>query len=255
MVRELQEGIRTRDDFLAVAAHELKTPITPLRLQAASLVRELADSAKPLARDELLRRLRAIDKASARLGALVERLLDESQQSVGKLNLELQDVELGALVKDAVARVKEDAERAGSRLFFAAGEAVHGRWDPLRLDQVISNLLTNAIKYGAGQPIEVKVTLEGENARLSVRDHGVGIPQESRERIFERFERVAPLRHFGGFGLGLWIVRRVVEAHGGRVTVWSNPNQGSEFVVELPTQPQVSRTPRPPHSTRLEVHP
>jgi signal transduction histidine kinase len=119
----------------------------------------------------------------------------------------------------------------------------------------MSNLLSNAIKYGAGQPIEVKVSQEDDVARITVRDHGLGIPQDSRERIFERFERVAPLRHFGGFGLGLWIVRRVVEAHGGRVTVWSNPNQGSEFVVELPTQPRVTRAPRPPHSTPMEVHP
>jgi PAS domain S-box-containing protein len=255
LVLDLQDGIRTRDDFLAVAAHELKTPITPLRLQAAGLVRDLADGAKNMAREELLRRVRAIDKASSRLGALVERLLDESQQSVGKLSLELQNTELGSLVRDAVSRVKEEAERTGSRVFLTIGEPVHGRWDPLRLDQVVSNLLSNAIKYGAGQPIEVKVTHEDDVARLTVRDHGLGIPQESRERIFERFERVAPLRHFGGFGLGLWIVRRVVEAHGGHVTVWSNPNQGSEFIVELPMQPHVSRASRAPHPAQLEAHP
>ena len=255
LLLDLQDGIRTRDDFLAVAAHELKTPITPLRLQAGGLVRDLADSAKNLSREELLRRVRAIDKASSRLGALVERLLDESQQSVGKLSLELQDVELGTLVNEAMARVKEDAERSGSRIFFANHEPVHGRWDPLRLDQVVSNLLSNAIKYGGGQPIEVKVTHQDDVARLTVRDHGLGIPQDSRERIFERFERVAPLRHFGGFGLGLWIVRRVVEAHGGHVTVWSNPNQGSEFIVELPMQPHVTRAPRSPQSARLEAHP
>lgn len=252
LVRELQENIRTRDDFLAVAAHELKTPMTPLRLQAASLVRELTSSDEPLAKDEVLRRIGAIDKAARRLDALVERLLDESQLSLGNLSLELQDVDLVAILKEAVARVKDDAERAGSAILLQATESVVGRWDPLRIDQAAANLLTNAIKYGASKPIEVTVTHENETARFSVRDHGLGIPEESLERIFERFERVAPLRHFSGFGLGLWIVRRVVEAHGGRVTVWSQPNEGSEFVVELPTQPGVAEPPQPTHH---EVHP
>ena len=249
-----EDGIRSRDDFLAIAAHELRTPLTPLRLQAASLLREL-DTERAMPREELLRRVGNLDRSARRLEALVERLLDEMQLSHGKLSLELQDVDLAALVKEAVARMKEEAERAGSVIVFAADQEVRGRWDSFRIDQVVSNLLGNAIKYGDRQPIEVRLTAQKGFARLSVRDHGRGIPEAAKARIFEKFERVSPLRNFNGADLGLWIVRRVVEAHGGRVTAWSEPNEGSEFVVELPVQAQVTEPVRTSHSSPLEVHP
>jgi PAS domain S-box-containing protein len=237
LVRELQEGIRTRDDFLSVAAHELKTPITPLRLQSASLVRELERPGHAVGWEHLARRLGAIDKSARRLEALVDRLLDQSRLTAGGLTLELQEVDLTALLEEAVARLREEAERMGSAISFEAEGAVVGRWDPMRIDQAATNLLLNAIKYGNRRPIEVRVALSGGAALFSVRDHGLGIPADAQERIFERFERAVPLRHFSGFGLGLWIVRQAVEAHGGRVTVWSRPGEGSRFQVELPRWP------------------
>lgn len=245
LVRELEEGIRTRDDFVAVAAHELKTPMTPLRLQSAGLMAELTRGEGPVNEEELRRRLGTIDRSARRLEALVDRLLDESRMSVGELPLELQAVDLVAVLEEAVARLQDDAERVGSAISLEAAGPVTGRWDPLHLDQAATNLLSNAIKYGGAQRVEVKVSSDRDTARFSVRDHGLGIPEDALERIFERFERVAPLRHYGGFGLGLWIVRRVVEAHGGRVTVWSRPNEGAEFMVELPrkldAQPEAPR--------------
>jgi PAS domain S-box-containing protein len=240
LVRELQEGIRTRDDFLSVAAHELKTPITPLRLQSASLVRDLERGGAGVARDQLSRRIGIIEKSAHRLESLVERLLDESRLSVGDLALELQEVDLASLLGETVARVQEEAERSGSAVSLKAEGAVVGCWDPLRIDQVATNLLMNAIKYGNRRPIEVTVSGNEDTALFSVRDHGLGIPHDAQERIFERFERAAPLRHFSGFGLGLWIVRRVVEAHGGRVTVWSHPGEGSRFSVELPRRAEAT---------------
>jgi signal transduction histidine kinase len=117
---------------------------------------------------------------------------------------------------------------------------VVGRWDRLRVEQVVMNLLGNAIKYGEGKPIHVEVLALGDAARLTVKDCGPGIPAEAQERIFERFERVAPVRHFGGLGLGLWLVRRSVEAHGGHVSVLSSPDEGSEFTVTLPLCPEIA---------------
>jgi signal transduction histidine kinase len=114
---------------------------------------------------------------------------------------------------------------------------VLGRWDPLRIEQVIANLLSNACKYGAGKPIEIQVGEEHGRARLSVQDHGIGIPAADRDRIFERFERAASRRHYGGLGLGLYISRQVVQAHAGAIRVQSQTGEGSTFIVDLPLQP------------------
>jgi signal transduction histidine kinase len=185
----------------------------------------------------LLRRAGVIDRAAQRLEALVDRLVDESCLSVGKVTLELEEVDLRAVVVEAAARLAEEASTAGSSISIRPGLGVMGRWDRLRVDQAVTNLLTNAIKYGGRGVVEVEVGSEGDMATLSIRDYGMGIPVEAQARIFERFERAAPLRHFGGFGLGLWIVRLLVEAHGGRVHLWSRPGEGSVFSLELPVRP------------------
>lgn len=241
LVRELEEGIRARNDFLSLAAHELKTPVTPLRLHTASLLRTSRDRSKGgVSIERLGPRLEKIDAAAQRLEALIDRLLDASRLSVGRLVLEVQDVDLAALVAEIAGRLKEQAQHAGCAIRVCARPGIVGRWDPLRVEQVAQNLLANAIKYGGGKPIEVRVDGDAEAARLSVRDHGVGIPDGAQERIFERFERLAPARHFGGLGLGLWIVREIVEAHSGRVEVKSQPGSGAEFVVELPLRPEIA---------------
>ncbi len=256
VVRELQEGVRARDDFLSIAAHELKTPITPLRLQTASLLRDLERAPdEPVPGQHLLKRLTTFGRAAERLESLIDRLLDVSRLSVGAISIEIENVDLVTITREVVRRLHYEAQRAGSSMGVHADVPVVGRWDRLRIEQVVTNLLSNAIKYGAGKPIEVRVTTDEGIARFSVRDHGIGIPAEARARIFERFERVAPIRHYGGFGLGLWIVRQLVEVHSGRVNVWSEPEVGSEFTVELPLRPEVADTAEDTAARPPEAHP
>ncbi len=259
LIQKLERSIRARDEFLTIAAHELNTPLTPLRLQTASLLRgggkALEDEGHPSPR--LLRRLRRIDAAAARLENLVGGLLDLSRLSVGELVLHREEVDLKGLVESVASRISAEMCQ-GSEISVFAPERSVGRWDRLRLEQVITNLLVNAVNFGRRRPIEVAVSKDGDRVRLTVRDRGIGVPPADQGRIFERFERLTPLRHSGGFGVGLWIVREIVEAHGGHVTVASRPGEGSVFAVELPAWPTHDRaedSTTPTTSTQQEVHP
>lgn len=245
LVSELEQSLRTRDDFLSIAAHELKTPLTPLRLQVTSLMHS-AEESQPMAPDQLLRRLGAIDRVVVRLEELIDRLLEISRIQAGAIALELEDVDLAAVASEIAERLRREAEQAGSSLTVEAAGPVVGRWDRARLEHVFSSLLSNAIKFGTGKPIDVAVASVDGAARVEVRDHGIGIDAAEQERIFERFERAAPLRHYGGFGLGLWTARRIVEAHDGHITVASRPGHGSVFTVELPLHPLPESIGQPP---------
>ncbi len=223
-----QEAVAARDDFLAVAGHELRTPLTALLFHADTLAR--AGALPP----EVAARAAKVARSARRIARLVDELLDVTRISVGRLSLEREPVDLAELAREVVVRNAEPAALAGSPLKLDAPRPVHGTWDPGRIEQVADALVANALKYGRGRPIEIRVDADGSVARLAVRDHGIGIAAEDHARIFERFERAASVRHYGGLGLGLWIVRQVVEAHGGRITVASVPGQGSTFTVELP---------------------
>ena len=237
LYREALAGIEARDEFLSVASHELRTPLSTLTLQLEMLMRPPRREAPLVLAGKSAERLRAIDRQVERLTRLITQLMDVSRIRAGRMLLELEDVDLGALVADVVSRFKDDAIRAGCSLAFETPPEVHGRWDRLRLEQVITNLLANALKYGAGHPVEVAVAPSPQEASLIVRDHGIGIASEDAERIFERFERAAPRRGYAGLGLGLFIVRRIVVAHGGTIRVASEPGAGSTFTVNLPYEP------------------
>lgn len=230
LFRQANEAIAMRDEFLAIASHELNTPLTPLKMQLDSLRRGQFDA------ERTAEKLDAASRQVTRLAKLVSELLDVSRISGGRLHIEPERFDLTALVGDVVARVAEEAERAGSTIRLRAGGPCVGSWDRMRLDQVVSNLLTNAIKYGGGQPIDVELEAPADGAlvHLVVRDQGIGIAPEHQRRIFERFERAASARHYGGFGLGLWITRQIVEASGGTISVESELGRGSTFTVELP---------------------
>jgi len=258
LVEELRDALQSRDDFLSIAAHELKTPLTPLRLQTRSILRALQKGGEAVPTAERTRRsIETIEQSVIRLERLIDNLLDLSQIRVGRLALEREELDLAAIVREAADRLRTAAEAAGSTIEVRADAPVLGRWDRLRLDQAISNILTNAIKYGAGRPIEIDVSGDDHRGRFTVADHGIGIEPGAQARIFDRFERLAPVRHFGGFGLGLWIVRKIVEAHGGQIQVWSRPNEGSRFTVDLPrTAPSQTLDPtkEPPQEPTADLH-
>ena len=228
LLDELREAVLVRDDFLSIAGHELRTPIAALSAQLVGL-RQL-----PLDEAARLKKLAAAARQVRRLTALADELLDVSRIVHGKLQLQRDETDLAVVVTEAAERLEEEFQRGNTPLRVAAGERVSGDWDRLRLDLVITNLLTNALRYGDKQPVDVRVEADGERARVTVADRGIGIRPEDQARIFERFVRAAPARQFGGLGVGLWLARQIAEAHGGTLRVVSAPDAGSTFTLELP---------------------
>jgi signal transduction histidine kinase len=230
---EAQEAIRVRDEFMAIASHELKTPLTPLQLDLDLLLRIVHETG---ADQRLIKRLETANRQTRRLTHLVEELLDVSRLTSGHLSLELQEFDLVEMAGEVLDRHRRDAGVAGCALELHAERPVKGDWDRMRFEQILSNLLSNAIKYGAGKPVEVTVQEADGMARLVVEDHGIGISQEDAARIFDRFERAVSPRNYGGLGLGLYVARQLAEAHGGTIVVHSQLGVGAKFTAVLPLQ-------------------
>ncbi|MBM7112908.1 ATP-binding protein [Archangium primigenium] len=236
LVVELREAVRLRDEFLSVASHELRTPMTPLSLRLQLMRQELKKQPLPLER--LMSHLDSADAQVKRMTSLMDSLLDATRITSGRLSLRReQDVNLAAIVRDVVTGFEAQAARAGCALELDLPPRVLGEWDVLRLEQIITNLVSNALKFGAGHTVSLRLEDLGDWVRLSVRDEGIGMDDSVRARLFGRFERGVSERHYGGLGLGLFITRQVVEALGGRILVDSTPGQGSRFTVELPRTP------------------
>jgi signal transduction histidine kinase len=228
---DAENAVLLRDEFLAIASHELRTPLTPLRLQLQVMLRSLRQGRT--ATDELEAAAESALRQTERLTALVNDLLQVSRISMGRLTLHVETMDLADAAREVLERHGSEARSAGSPLSLRA-ESVVGRWDKLRVDEVLTNLIVNAIKYGAGKPVEVAVERSNGMARLVVRDQGIGISGKDQKRIFDRFERAVPMRSYGGMGLGLYIAKQIVDAHGGTIDVRSVPGEGSTFTVELP---------------------
>jgi signal transduction histidine kinase len=232
-----EQAVRVRDEFLAIASHELRTPLTALLLQVQAAERGAGESAADRGTPpdpRLIKRLAGAAHSALRLSRSIDDLLDVTRLSAGGPDLEPTDVDLAELAASVAARFASAAEAAGCVLDVDAPAPVRGRWDRSRLEQVIGNLLANATKYGPGQPVDVIARGNGSVAELVVRDRGMGIDPADHVRIFGRFERAVPARNYGGFGLGLWIAKRIVEASGGEIFVESAPGAGATFTVRLP---------------------
>jgi len=223
-----REAVMVREEFLSVASHELRTPLTTLTLQLQAVLRS-AVGLPP----KVERALEAALRQTRRLDRLATDLLDVSHTTTGTMSLESECFDLAELASEVIERHAAEARGAGSEVSLDATTVV-GCWDRLRLDQAATNLLMNAVKYGSGRPVAVSVDSDDDAARLTVRDQGIGISARDQERIFGRFERAAPATHYGGLGLGLYIARKIVRAHGGDIHVESKEGSGSTFTILLP---------------------
>ncbi len=226
---QAREAIRLRDEFLSIASHELKTPITTLQLQLQSVRERLGQLDQRMAS-----KVDRAARSSEQLAQLVESLLDVSRIATGRFELRPEPFDLVESVRDVTERFRDAATNAGCELSATLEASIVGTWDRLRIEQVLTNLLANAIKYAAGSPIEVLLTRDNETAILEVRDKGPGVPEEALPRIFNRFERAASIQHYGGLGLGLYVVQEIIRAHNGMVTARNLPDGGACFTVQLP---------------------
>jgi signal transduction histidine kinase len=231
---ELHNAVVARDEFLSVAAHELKTPITSLRGFAQLLLRNI-ERRQAIPEERLGSALKVIEEQTGKLNHLILRLLDCAQIEAGKLQVEPFSVDLVGLVRSVLAQQQLGANH---RVVFDGPERLEAKVDPVRFEQVITNLVDNAIKFSPEESI-VKVSLErgagaGGNVRLSVTDHGIGVPCEQREAIFDRFHQAHNDHYLSGLGLGLYISREIVQLHGGSIRIEEPEHPGSRFVVTLP---------------------
>ena len=239
-IAELQDAVAARDAFLAVAAHELRNPMTPILAQTQRLKR-VAETGSGSGRE--------LAVGLGRLEQLIEHyirratvLLDVSRMTVGKLSLTPESFDLAALVREMAEIMKPAARHVGSSMTIDAPDRLQVRLDRLAVEQILDNLVSNAVKYGRGRPIHLRLRPEPDGAVVEVRDQGIGISPSDQSRIFGRFERaVNSGSTAGGFGVGLWVVGQLAEAMGARIEVRSTPGEGTTFVLRLPrhgTEPE-----------------
>ena len=233
--RDLLDSKALCDDFVSLVGHEVRTPLTALKLQTQSLLRQCPQAPG----------LAVIERATARMEAVADQMLDSARIRELGVHLEPEEMNLGSAVDEVIESFRAEAKRVSSPIERVLPVEIRGRWDRVRLKHVIANLLCNALRFGAGLPVIVETRDLGNRVSLVVSDGGIGIDPADHERIFERYRRVVSSRNFGGLGLGLWITRRIVLEMGGSIAVASEPGRGATFTVDLPKAP-----PHPPQNPR-----
>lgn len=232
---ELEHAVRMRDDFMSIVSHEVRTPLNGLILETQLRKLHLArDNADAFTLDKMRGMVERDERQIQSLIRLIEDMLDVSRIRTGKLSIRPSQFDLTQLVANLLDNFAPQVAAAECALSLHATEPVVGTWDEFRIEQVISNLVSNALRYGGRGPIEVSVYAHKGNARVEVRDHGIGISKENQARIFQQFERVSATHVVAGLGLGLFISEQIVVAHGGSITVDSALGEGSTFTVSLP---------------------
>ena len=237
---ELEQAIRVRDEFMSIASHELKTPLTSLKLQSHLRKRNLKKGdLSAFTPERLTKMFDSDEKQLERITHLIDDMLDISRISSGKLSMNLERFDLCELIRDIVEQSSEQFVAAGCPIKIEVCQSAVGSWDRFRIEQMVMNLLTNAMRYGAGKLILLQVIALKDRVQIVVHDQGRGIAEENHERIFRKFERAVLGSEISGLGLGLYIVRQILDAHHGSIRLESQLGQGATFVVELPLLTQV----------------
>lgn len=232
----LAEAVKARDEFLSISSHELKTPLTSLRLQAQLMKRSIqSNSFREYTDEQMYKIVDQTDRQVTRLNRLIDDMLDITRIRSGKFSINKEKFDFADLVTETVARLKPMFEEAKASVpVIERRDSSIGYWDKMRIEQVMNNLLLNALRYGEGRPISVNLIRYESALRISIQDQGIGIDKERLDKIFDRFERAISANEISGLGLGLFIVRQIVQAHGGRAWGESELGQGSTFHFELP---------------------
>ena len=236
--QKLEQAVLIRDEFMSIVSHELKTPLTSLMLNSQMRMRKInKGESSAFTIEKLAKMFEGDEKQLERINRLIDDMLDVSRISSGKLSMKLEEFDLSELILDLLERMSEQFVAAECEVKVDVCPSAKGNWDRFRIEQVIVNLLTNAIRYGEGKPILVQLTRSPGAVRIVVRDQGRGIAFADQERIFQRFERAVTVAEISGLGLGLYIVKQILEAHHGFIRVESQPGKGAAFIVDLPLIP------------------
>jgi signal transduction histidine kinase len=235
-VEELLQAVRARDDFIAIAAHELRNPMTPI-IGLAKAALTATRNAKGAGSPRITTLLEHLQRAAQDFVRRATRLLDVGRIESGNLRLELSETDLSELVRTVAQRYAVAAAHGRSALELEVEDGVFGTWDRLAVEEIVENLLSNALKFGMGRPVTLRLRLDERSALLQVQDRGVGMPSDQQTRIFGRFEQVVGQHRGSGFGVGLWVASRLVAAMDGRIAVSSRLGEGSTFTVTLPLVP------------------
>ncbi|HWD30460.1 MAG TPA: hybrid sensor histidine kinase/response regulator [Pseudomonas sp.] len=243
---ELEHAVRMRDDFMSIVSHELRTPLNGLILETQLRKLHLArDNADAFTLDKMRAMVDRDERQINSLIRLIEDMLDVSRIRTGKLSIRPSQFDLTRLVGGLIENFAAQAAAADSTIEFKIETSLIGVWDEFRIEQVVANLLTNALRYGAKHPVQVRAFEQQQSACIEVRDQGIGISAQNQRRIFQQFERVDSNQGTAGLGLGLYISEQIVLAHGGSIEVESIEGQGSTFTLRLPLtealQPDTSR--------------
>ncbi len=233
----LKNEIRSRDEFLSIASHELKTPLTSMLLQTQHALHSIKNvSLAHFSIESLLKMLETVENQTKRLSRMINDLLNVSLITTGNLNIEPEELNLNSLVAEVVEEFSKRLERDNIELKYNEEDIVNGVWDKLRIEQAVTNIISNAIRYGQGKQIEVTVKKYYSNAQIIVTDQGIGMKKETQKKIFDLFERGVSQDTYKGLGVGLYITRQIINAHGGTIKVMSKEGRGSTFILVLPLE-------------------